>query len=268
MAAASTLACKLVEAELDRLPRAERELSAEARRHIQECECCLSLYTWLSEPDPGIAISPQLRERIAHALTSSLPPISPISSPLVRIVQFLCAFAVVAVAAIAILGVPGLLNMNVWQAASFGAILAAGAALLCVSLAWQTAPGSLQRFSARAVIALLGAGFLIASGLLFEWKAPKVFLAQGWHCSATGIAVAALASALLWMLARRGATVRPITLGGTIGAVGGLAGVTVLEFACARHEALHQAVWHGAVLLVSVGVGVLAAYLLDRTSKN
>ncbi|HEX5431520.1 MAG TPA: NrsF family protein [Bryobacteraceae bacterium] len=256
--------CKLVEAELDRLPLLEQELSETARQHIQKCECCLSLYTWLSQTAPGADVSAELRGRIAKSLTHSLGPVAPMPAARIRAAQYFCAFLAVAAAAVAVLGAPGFLKLSLWQAASLVTVLGAGAALLSISLGWQTAPGSLPRFSAWAAIGLLAGGFLACACLLFRWESPQAFFTQGWHCSATGVGVALVAAVLLWKLTRRGAALNLTALGGTIGAISGLAGITVLEFACPRHGALHQAVWHGGVLAICIVLGVAAARLLQR----
>jgi hypothetical protein len=50
-----------------------------------------------------------------------------------------------------------------------------------------------------------------------------------------------------------------VTLGGTLGAIAGLLGATVLQFTCSRQEPGHMLVWHAGVILVSATVGALIA---------
>ena len=58
-------------------------------------------------------------------------------------------------------------------------------------------------------------------------------------------------------LARRGARLSLGMLGGTLGAIAGLLGVTVLQFTCALQDIGHLLVWHGGVLVISTLAGAL-----------
>jgi len=182
--------------------------------------------------------------------------------------QFLLAFALFALPGGGILGFAGFQRMGLPQFIGVTGILAVGAAVLSLSLAWQMAPGSLQRFSTGAAITALALGFLGCVGILFPWHAPKAFVAQGWPCSVVGVTIAMPAALLFWILARRGAPLSREALGGALGAIAGLLGVTVLQFSCSRQEAGHLLVWHGGVLAVSTLMGILIARLTLRTERK
>jgi hypothetical protein len=118
----------------------------------------------------------------------------------------------------------------------------------------------------HTVLAAYGLGLLTAMGVLFPWSAAPQFVAQGWPCLLGGVSVAVPAAALLWLVVRRGAPLSMRTMGATLGATAGLLGVTVLQVKCPHQEALHLLVWHGSVLVIATGVGVLAGWLAEQLS--
>jgi hypothetical protein len=165
--------------------------------------------------------------------------------------------------AVGVMGLAGFDKMDASQLLGITTILAAGVTLLSFCLAWQITPGSLQRVPAIAAVAILAVGFFIGVVLLFPWHTPEPFLVRGLPCLGVGLGLALPASFLLWLVARRGARLSIGTLGGALGAMAGLVGVSVLQFTCNRQEAEHLLFWHGGVLLLSTVGGVLIAHLLD-----
>jgi hypothetical protein len=57
-------------------------------------------------------------------------------------------------------------------------------------------------------------------------------------------------------------------MGATLGATAGLLGVTVLQVKCPHQEALHLLVWHGSVLAIATGAGLLTGWLAQRSSRR
>jgi hypothetical protein len=257
--------CTLVDGELDRqFERPAPELSPEARRHLEECQRCRGLHRWIAKPPLPVDISAELTRNIRTALVTSMQPVKPLPSARVFVLRLLGIFLALALGLIAIIGAAALEKMSSWQVLGITVILAAGAALLSVSVAWQMVPGGRQRISLELVSAAFALGFLAGVVLLFPWNESEPLLASGWACLLRGLAMAATGALFFWLLVRRGAPMSATRMGATLGAVAGLLGVTVLQFQCIHQYASHLLVWHGGVLLVSAGVGALLGNAVTR----
>ena len=103
------------------------------------------------------------------------------------------------------------------------------------------------------------AALLGVFGLLFHEYHTDHFISAGIACLLTGLACAAPAALLCWLLMRRGFAVSPVTAGLVCGALAGLAGVGLLELNCVNFQALHVIVWHTAVVAASAAGGALIA---------
>ena len=222
----------------------------------------------LLEQVPAPELSPDVRRKLSGVLEASLQPVSPLPSPRVLMVQFASIFLVFASALIAMMGVTGIRALHIWQALGIVAILAVGVCLLSLVLAWQVRPGSQQKVPAKLSWATFGVGFLTGAALLLPWRGAEAFFAKGWPCLLLGSAVAIPGGILFWLLARRGVPLSASAFGGTLGAIAGLLGLTVLQFHCIYQDAVHILIWHGGVLLVSIAAGVLLARMLERTVRS
>ena len=249
--------CRAVDRELDRGFGAPG--SEQVRRHLEQCVRCRMLHEWASSSVPSTPASPELYGNIQSAIQASLQCVSPRPPARAIAFEFGTAFLILAIPAAAMMGLGGVEKMNVLQLIAMTAVLALGVALLALSLAWQVAPGSLQRISVRDAVNILIAGFILGVVFLFPWHTPEAFLARGWPCLRVGLMMALPAGLLFWLVARRGAPLETKTLGGTLGAISGLLGVSVLQFHCDRQDAEHLLFWHGGILLVSTVAGVLIA---------
>lgn len=203
--------------------------------------------------------SADLNSVIASRLKASLTPVRARPSITVIAARFALALLVLAGALAAMMGLAGFAKMSALEIVGTLAVFATAAVLLSVSLAWQITPGVLQKISPAACIAILAAGFITATVLLFPWHTPEAFFARGWPCLAIGFAVSCAAAGMFWLLARRGAPFATATLGGTLGAIAGLVALSFLQLTCDRQEAEHLVFWHGGVLLLSTLAGVLLA---------
>ena len=222
----------------------------------------------LLELVPAPEVSADLHRRLSGSLAASLQAVNPLPSAGVLVVQFGSIFLLFAAALIAILGVAGFRMLHTWQALGILVLLAVGVSLLSLALAWQIRPGSLQKIPAALSWASFGVGFLSGAALLFPWRGAKAFVSQGWPCLLTGSAVAIPGGILFWLIARRGVPLSAGTFGGTLGAIAGLLGLTVLQFRCIHQDAVHIMVWHGGVLAVSIAAGVLVARMIERTLRS
>ncbi len=258
MAAALKMECKSVDAELDRqFGKPGQPLSPTARQHLDECERCTNLYRYLTQPAPAWSVSPELEQKISKNAKGSLQPVSRLRSTSVRAAQLLIVFVLLAAAVTSMMKILGIEAMSRAQLAGISAVLALGVVLLTRSLAWQMTPGSLQRIPAWSAVAIVGAGLLAGTVILFPWQTPEEFIEHGWRCLRTGLTLAVPTAALFWLSVRRGAFVNLTTLGATLGAIAGLLSVTVLQFTCNMQEIAHLLVWHGGVLAISTVIGAL-----------
>ena len=221
----------------------------------------------LLELAPAPELSPDLHRRISGALATSLQPVKPLPAARVLAWQFAATFLLFAAALIATMGVTGFRTLEAWQALGILTILAVGVAFLPLVLAWQIVPGSQQRIPARLVWACFGVGFLTGAALLFPWRGAEAFVSRGWPCLLAGSAVAIPGGILFWLLSRRGVPLSAGTFGGTLGAIAGLLGLTVLQFRCIYQNAAHLLVWHGGVLVLSITAGVLVTVAIERSSR-
>lgn len=222
----------------------------------------------LLELAPAPELSPELHRKISEALAASLQPVKPMPSAGVLAAQFASIFLVFAAALIAMMGVTGFRTLQAWQALGIVAILAVGVSLFSLALAWQIRPGSLQKIPSRLSWAYFGVGFLTGAALLFPWRGAEAFVSRGWPCLLAGSAVAIPGGVLFWLLTQRGVPLSAGTFGGTLGAIAGLLGLTVLQFRCIYQDSAHLLVWHGGVLVLSITAGVLVALAIERNGKE
>ena len=222
----------------------------------------------LLELAPSSELSPELHRTISGALTASLQPVKPMPAARVLTGQFASIFLVFAAALIAMMGVTGFRTLHAWQALGIVAILAVGVSLFSLTLAWQIRPGSLQKIPAKLSWAYFGVGFLTGAALLFPWRGAEAFVSRGWPCLLTGSAVAIPGGVLFWLLTRRGVPLSAGAFGGTLGAIAGLLGLTVLQFHCLYQNAAHLLVWHGGILVLSITTGLLVALAIERNGRG
>jgi hypothetical protein len=261
--------CESVDAEFDSHFGAPRsDLSAQARRHLAECETCRNLYGWLSTPALPVSLSPEFSGRIRQTLKSSLKPVRPVGSTRIVAAQLFLIFVILAACVSPMMGGAGWLAMTMDQLAGVTAVLMAGTALLSFSLAWQMTPGSLQRVPARTAVAILAAAYLAVEAISFPWHAPEAFLQMGLHCLRYGLTMAVPAALLFGTLVWRGAPLGIETLGVTLGAFAGLLALTILQFNCDVGNAVHLVAWHGAVLVVSALAGFLIGRAVNAVQRN
>lgn len=242
-------------------------LSAQLRRHLDECPRCRTLYAWAREGSRADSISPALKQRIAHSMRMSLAPVKPaLPRMLVLIAEFIALFVVLSAGLTALMGTAGIARASLPQLVGVGVPLAAGVCLFSAMLASQMRPGSYQPLPWHVVLAAVGLAILASMAALFPWEAGARFIAQGMPCLVAGVAIAVPAAALLWLFFRRGAPLSKIATCATLGATAGLLGVTALQIKCPHLEAPHLLVWHGSVLLIAFGAGVLIGWLAQRSS--
>jgi hypothetical protein len=79
-----------------------------------------------------------------------------------------------------------------------------------------------------------------------------------------GIAIAPAANAKAGTKANKAVPLSAGTFGGTLAAIAGLVGLTVLQFRCIYQNTAHLMVWHGGVLILSIAAGALLSVAIER----
>ncbi len=265
MVAGIKTSCKLVDADLDsQFDGRGSPLSPEVQRHLEECERCRTLYNYLAEGFPAGTVSHEMERQIVQTIQGSLKPVSRLRSAAAIAAQLILVFLLISAAVISRMKVAGFEVMSLPQLIGISAILFFGVVLLTMSLAWQMTPGSLRRIPEWASVGILAAGLLVGMVLLFPWTTPDAFTVRGLRCLRAGLILAVPVSLVFWFLVRRGAPLGLRSMGGTLGAIAGLLGVTVLQYTCDLQNIGHLLVWHGGVLTLSTLAGALIGDCLGR----
>jgi hypothetical protein len=165
-------------------------------------------------------------------------------------------------------GFLGIEQLNVWERVTIFSTLGVLVWVGGTAFVSQLIPGSRQRFTASACLAISIAVLLGVFAFVFRNYHTERFVPAGVACLLTGLLIALPAAVLSWVLLRRGFAVNPVAAGLAGGALAGLSGVTMLEFHCANFQALHVLVWHTAVVPVSAAAGALLGRVLRNYSTQ
>lgn len=208
-------------------------------------------------------VDPASLKRIADSLQSSLRPVQPLPSAGLLTGGLVLICAAVAVAAGAAAGFYGIERMGLGRRVLIFpalAILVWAAGMKFVS---QLTPGSPQRLSVAAFLAISVAALLGVFALAFRDYRTDNFVSAGIACLRTGLLLAIPAAFLSCLLLRRGFAVNSLAAGLVGGALAGLCGVTMLELNCSNFQASHVLVWHTTVVPLSAAAGALLGWVLD-----
>ena len=261
------IGCEQVDRAMDR-ELEDAGLPGGVRPHLQQCPRCRALYAWMVPPPSLAQVSPALATRITHSLLASLQPVKPLPASRVSMLQIAAIFGFFTMSLLVLMGTAGASHMTWPQILAMTVLLTTGVCFLSASLSWQMRPGSYHRVTITALLGIFGVGLLTGMALLFPWQSSPAFASQGWPCLVGGVGMAALAGLLLWLIARRGAPLSLTTMGVTLGATGGLLGVTVLQFKCPHQEASHLLVWHASVFPIAIGTGFLLGRLVEHFRRR
>lgn len=212
----------------------------------------------------GAGISPELARRVRQAVKPSLTPVKPIPSQSRLFLVLLAAFVAGSAGLIALMSKTGLHLMTPLQSGGISAILAGGGILFATKLSEQMIPGS------RPVIPLWGllslGAIAVFGGLttLFPWQTSGSFVVEGWPCAARELAFFIPATAIFWLLARKGALFASAGLGATLTGLAAFLVLIPVQFQCVFQQSPHLVVWHGGTALLMTGLGALLGNLRRR----
>ena len=199
-----------------------------------------------------------LQRELSRTLRASLKPVKPLPSNGVLLLQFLFAFVACATGLIAILGKSGIHIMTAAQVGGMAAILASGSVFFALHLVSRIIPGNRIALPFWLGLALVALGVGAAMALLFPWRMPGAFVAEGWPCAVLELAIAIPAAAMFWLMARRGALFGSAGLGAALMAPALCLALMADQAQCMFPQAPHLLVWHGgmAAMLIAAGAAL------------
>jgi hypothetical protein len=213
-------------------------------------------------------VDPAILNRIAGSIGDSLHPAHPLPPA-----RLLVAGLVIGCIGVGSLGgiVLGLHGIDKMSAAEIGVIIPILGILIWLAAAVsvnQMIPGSRRLMAPWTSLAIACATLTAVFALLFhDWRSER-FISQGIACLSAGLAIGIPAAFVSWLVLRRGFATNPRLAGFALGALAGLAGVSMLELHCKNFETLHVMVWHTAVLPLAGAAGVLVVYASRSLTKS
>jgi len=200
-------------------------------------------------------------------MEASLQPVRQQRSPIASSLLLMLSFLGVWILAQAVIPAHGMKIMSTVQLGVITLTLVLSAAWLARSLASQTIPGTIRSIHEWGQAGITIAAFVAAIVVFFprtHLDTGNLFISQGIACLSVGFAVAVLAALAFWPVLRRAVVLDATAWGTTLGAFAGFAGACVLQYSCDLQNTAHLAVWHGAIVLVSMGAGALAGAIVSR----
>jgi hypothetical protein len=207
-------------------------------------------------------LDPALVKRLADSIEKPLRPVRPLPPGWLLTLGVVLVSAAVALAGAARAGFFGFIKMDLFERVLMFFALAVLLWIAGSEYVRAMIPGSRRRFSSAALLTTITVILAGVLAILFRDYQVTQFFSIGIACLVTGFLHAIPAGLLAWLLLRRGFAVSTISAGLAAGALGGLAGVSMLELHCPNFQAAHVLVWHLAVVPLSAGAGALIGWAL------
>jgi hypothetical protein len=237
----------------------------EIREHLETCARCRKLVAALGQPKSEGLTSTNRLQQIEGRLLSDLRPVHR-----TRKEGLLAALALIFLCAVAFgvtrMGAFALAVMTPLQAAVMLAAVCGGAALTAYSLVSQIMPGSLHRIRPHILPIAVILSLALATVVLFQFEHERNFWPASLWCIRAGTKFGALAAVPLWLVARRGAVLSPITTSLAGGLFAGLVGTAVLEIHCPILDAWHILFAHLGVPILFTALAIAAGLVLDHSA--
>lgn len=245
--------------DMDELLAGGRELPAEARAHLAECESCRTLAGVMGD-DPGYTVDPAVLARARTHLSEAVPAVRPMAPSGAYTSLFLLIAGCFGAIFGCVKGVLGLPLLSGVQAAAIFGVLLAMLLLSAAALSGEMRPGA-WTVRAGLVFALGLADIETVFLALFSNHATGQFVHQGMACFSMGMTCAILTALASYLVLRRGYITAPVSTGATVGALAGLTGLAALELHCPVLLMPHLVVWHAGVFAVSTLLGAAAGWV-------
>ena len=223
------------------------------------------LQEWVSSAE--IPLPAEVQQRVGSRLKASLKPVNPLPPNRALASQFLLVFVSLAAALIAALEKAGFRLMTAGQIGAMGALLAGGGVYFAAQLPKRMVPGSRVAAPWARGLALRLAGGGAAMALLFPWKVPAAFAAEGWPCAVLEVAVARPATAVFFLMAQRGALFASAGLGATLPALAVFLALIADQAQCMFPQAPHLLVWHGGTAAILIATGAMVGRAMERRQR-
>jgi hypothetical protein len=207
------------------------------------------------------APAPELLHRVAESIRPTLRPVRPLWPAWLLSTLLVLVGAAVSLVGAARVGFFGFEKMDLPERILVFLTLAALLWLFARALVAEMIPASRRALSAGMLLLFGCLGLAAMLALLFRDYTVEQFFPIGINCLLTGLRHAIPAALLSWLVVRRGFALNPISAGLIAGALGGLAGVGMLELHCPNFETAHLLVWHMAVVPVTGACGALVGWL-------
>jgi hypothetical protein len=208
--------------------------------------------------------APELLDRIAQSIRPAMRPVQPLWPPWLLSAALVLVCAAVSFVGAARVGLLGFAKMDSFERALILLTLTTLLALFARALVAEMIPATPRRISAATLLLLACIALAAIFALLFRDYSVEQFVPIGVSCLLTGMKHAIPAALLAWLIVRRGFAVNPVAAGLAAGALGGVAGVGMLELHCPNFETAHLLVWHTAVIPLSAALGALVGQLTRR----
>jgi hypothetical protein len=206
--------------------------------------------------------APELLRGIAESIRPTLRPVRPLWPPWLLSALLVLACAAVSFIGAARVGLSGFEKMDLLERILVLLTLAILSWLFARAFVAEMIPAS-RRVMPSGRLLVLGCLALAAMlALLFRDYTIQQFVPIGINCLLTGLQHALPATLLSWLIVRRGFAMNPVSAGLIAGALGGVAGLGMLELHCPNFETAHLLVWHTAVVPLSAALGALAGWLI------
>jgi hypothetical protein len=237
----------------------------EIRKHLDHCSRCRKLVAALGSPQSEAFLSTTRLQQIESRLLSDLRPVHR-----TRKERLLTALALIFLCGVAFgvsrIGAFALAVMSPLQAGMMLVAVGGGAALTGYSLIGQIMPGSLHRIRPHMVPVAVILTLSLLTVVLFQFQHERNFWAASWWCIRAGTKFGALAAVPLWLVARGGALLSPITTSLAAGLFAGLVGTAVLEIHCPILDAWHILFAHLGVPILFMALAIAAGLVLDNSA--
>ncbi len=234
-------------------------LSAEAEEHVRSCPSCRELVSVMWRSDAPNELDPALVARVGSPVLSSLSRVRPLGPVSVYAAGLFTIFAALGAIGGKMLGIYGWPAMNAGARMLIFTTLVVLAGLAASVIARDMRPGA-KTAGGWLLFAITFIAVETVFFFLFRDYGMGQFMHLGTGCLKAGLRYAIPAGVLAWLVLRRGYVVAPVSAGAAVGTLAGLAGLAALELHCPILTIPHVAVWHSAVVVLSIAAGAFAGW--------